>query len=125
MNTPKLKHPRTITIIVEDERYQRFLDGLPRRKGFSQAMRELMDSVIDEQEKEKNLNAPNYGAIRIQESNFNTQSDDKNLSLDLFSVERSDIPEIINEIERKALLGKLMGDARLVLSCSKKQIDRL
>ena len=125
MNTPKLKNPRTVTLVVEGERYEKFLEGLPRRKGFSESIRELMDSVIDEREKEKNLNAHNYGAIKIQDTNYIIHGEDKNLSLDLFTIERSDIPEIIREIARKPMLGKLIGNARAIIKCSQRQIDRL
>jgi hypothetical protein len=51
MNSKNLKHPRTISTIVEDDIYQEFADLLPRRKTVSEAIREYMMSVVEEQKK--------------------------------------------------------------------------
>lgn len=126
MTRPReLKNPRTISVIVDGDIYEKFMDSLPRRTGVSEAIRNLIAAEVDEEEKIKNLKALDHSAIRTQESNFIMQSEDKNVSLDLFTIERRDIPEIIEEIDAKGLLGKLMGDARMVLSCSKRQIENL
>lgn len=120
-----VNNPRTISVIVDGDIYDKFINQLPKHLGTSEAIRELINAQVDETEKIKNLNALDHSAIRTQESNFIMQSEDKNVSLDLFTIERRDIPEIIQEIDGKGLLGKLMGDARLVLSCSKRQIENL
>jgi S-ribosylhomocysteine lyase LuxS involved in autoinducer biosynthesis len=51
MYSKNLKHPRTISTIVEDEIYQQFADTLPRSKSVAEALREHMKSVVDESKK--------------------------------------------------------------------------
>lgn len=51
VNTKGLRHPRTISTVVEDEVYQQFADGLPRHKTVAEAIREYMSSVVEEQKK--------------------------------------------------------------------------
>jgi S-ribosylhomocysteine lyase LuxS involved in autoinducer biosynthesis len=51
MYSKNLKHPRTISTIVEDEIYKQFADTLPRSKSVAEALREHMKSVVDESKK--------------------------------------------------------------------------
>lgn len=53
MHSKNLKHPRTISTVVEDEIYQQFIDTLPRTKTVAEAIREHMKSVVDENKKVK------------------------------------------------------------------------
>jgi hypothetical protein len=41
--------------VVEDEVYQQFMEGLPRHKTVAEAIREHMQSVVDEQKKAEGL----------------------------------------------------------------------
>lgn len=51
MYSKNLKHPRTISTIVEDEIYKQFADTLPRSKSVAEALREHMKSVVEESKK--------------------------------------------------------------------------
>ena len=51
MNRRILKHPRTISTIVEDDVYQAFADTLPRHKTVAEAIREYMASAVEESKK--------------------------------------------------------------------------
>jgi hypothetical protein len=51
MNRRILKHPRTISTIVEDEVYTEFAQSLPRSKSVAEAIREYMTSVVEERKK--------------------------------------------------------------------------
>jgi len=47
VHSKNLKHPRTISTIVESEVYEEFLDLLPRRVTFAEAIRQYMSDEVE------------------------------------------------------------------------------
>ena len=58
MHSKNLRHPRTISTVVEDEVYKEFAETLPRHKTVAEAIREYMASVVDESKKAEDSENP-------------------------------------------------------------------
>lgn len=123
---PREGNYKIISVNLEPDETDKFVQRLKHNQSLSEIFRDFIRDENRRVESEKNLKAQNNGAIKsVGQANNVSIYRNKNLSLDLFTIQRNDIPDIIYDIERKGILGKFMGDAKLILSCSKKQIDRL
>jgi len=124
-----LKNPRSVTVIVEGDIYDKFMESLPKGTGTSEALRDVIHSMVEEYEKEKNLKALSQDAIKqinnAQSNIYILEQEKKQKSLDLFLVERRDIPFIINEIESKGELGMIQGLSKLITDCTKTRMTKL
>ena len=58
MHSKNLRHPRTISTVVEDEIYKEFAEILPRHKTVAEAIRDYMSSVVDESKKAEDSENP-------------------------------------------------------------------
>jgi|SRR5215510_468547 len=124
-----VKNPRTISVIVDGEAFDRFVEQLPGRKGASETIRELIDGYLRERDREKNAYSQNYDLSAIKAIN-NKLSDDFNLSqqqktLDFFNIERQEIPELIETIADKSELGFMQGHCKEFLKYSRRKMEAL
>lgn len=91
---------RVVPLNLEAEEYDKFVENLPRKKSVSEAIREYMKSVNDEAEKIKNLNSPNYSAVKdIYDIYISSSETNKvNSTLDIWLLDKRDIVNHIDSI---------------------------
>ena len=120
MNSKNLRKPRTISLIVEGEEYEKFVENLPKKTSASELIREYIESVNRETEKEKNACSQNYDLSAIKAIN-NKLSDDFKLSqkqkqptLDLFMLSELQLEEAVLEINDGQLNSEISRKANKI-----------
>ena len=111
----KFKNPRNKLILAEAED----LELIEANKGFD-SVNEIIAELIHQKAEairfEKNLNAPNYGAVRlVRPDNNNTESDistlGKQTTLDLCDMHYNEIEQIVYSIDDWGDLGRATNNA--------------
>lgn len=124
-----VNNPRTVTVIVDGDVYDKFIEQLPGKTGTSEAIRNLISAQVEETEKIKNLSSLDQSAIKqynIKLSNdFNLSEQNKQPTIDFFCIERNEVIDIVKSVEDKGTLGQMEGHCREFLKYSKMRMQRL
>ena len=124
-----MKQPRTISVIVESDIYEKFVDNLPRHIGVSAAIRDLLEAQVEEVEKIKNLNSLDQGAIKLINNklseDFKISEQNKQPKIDFFCIERNDVPRLVQSVDEKYTLGLMEGQCKEFIKHAKMRMQRL
>src|SRR5687768_5506650 len=121
-NIRKMMYPRDVLIKLESEEYKKFVENLPRTKSFSDAIREYIKSCNEELEKKKNLNSPNYSAVKETNNDdiyHKYISNNNNATLDIYLLLNDDIRETIWKIQDVETLAKIEKKGFIVNTVAK------
>ena len=124
-----MKQPRTISVIVESDIYEKFVDNLPRHIGVSAAIRDLLEAQVEEVEKIKNLNSLDQGAIKLINNklsqDFKISEKNKQPTIDFFCIQRTEVPILVNGVKEKQELARMEGQCREFIKLSKMRMNKL
>lgn len=124
-----INNPRTVTLIVDGDVYDKFIEQLPRKKGTSEAIRELITAQVEETEKIKNLNSLDQSAIKSinikLSEDFKISEQNKQPKIDFFCIERNDVPRLVQSVDEKYTLGLMEGQCKEFIKHAKMRMQRL
>lgn len=121
----KVRNKHNQLVILDADKLEDFKKAI-YPLSISEYFRQHQIDVVEEYKKEKNLNALDNSALRNTTIGLvNYVNKDKNLTLDLFMIERREIITVLDQIDMKPLIGKVIGNAKVVLTYGQKRLNSL
>jgi len=121
-------YTKVVPLNLEADEYEKFQHNLPRTKSVSEAIREYIKSVNDEVEKIKNLNSPNYSAVKetLKLYNYITPETNKgNSTLDIWLLDKREIVDHIDSINDIHTLAQIEDKGKVFFTIAQTRKRRI
>lgn len=120
-----VNNPRTISIIVDGDVYDKFVQQLPRKTGTSEAIRDIINSIVEEEQKNQEALTNPLGLPQGARAINYINNKHKNLSLDIFSIPTRDLTKELTNIGDINIIRQLKNKGHVIESVCNTRIRKL